>query len=541
MKKLSILLLAVYTDGMRNNLEEIGLGCLAGYLREKGYDVTLRSLNAFSPDHSLLADSRPDIVGFSLYTINKNSVYDFSRALKRMLPDVIICAGGSLPSYNGSRVLQECEAIDIVVRGEGEITFWELVERIACGARWDDIRGLTYRSGDRIVENENRPLIESIEALPQPARDLMVQNGAKIALISTSRGCNAKCSFCASQLFWKQWRGRSPQKVVDEIETIARQYGVRTFMIIDGSFEDPGPGLDRMLAIAREINGRGLRICYYANIRADFYRKASEEAMTLLKESGLCSACIGIESGNEADLKLYHKIASPAEIKLAVDLFRKYEINVEPGFINFNPYTTFDKLRQNIQFLEEYGFASNIMYVMTCAKLYQGTRLYERAASDRLISDEGKFGYQFLDNRVQRLLEFIQDYLLTDIKTRSACRAIDYYTTLRLTAIACYKRFFEGPEHQGAYQILKEYEQNHLVLFGKANRKVSQWFNQLISIAEAGWDETLARNASDQLLSQNDIVEMAFQFDRLKNIYNRNLLRHNMKYEVFLLDYLAGN
>lgn len=180
-----------------------------------------------------------------------------------------------------------------------------------------------------------------------------------VAQISTSRGCTGHCTFCAKQLFWAKWRGRSVANVVKEIEEIQKLYGIDAFYFIDSSLEDPDGGKKRLWDLINEILHRKLKIYFFANFRADFVRTASPELMRSLVSAGLCGACIGLESFNDDDLKLYGKIATAEDNHRIIKLFRQFDIHIQPGFININPYTTLDGLRQNIRSLKQYKMLCN--------------------------------------------------------------------------------------------------------------------------------------------------------------------------------------
>lgn len=352
---MKVTLLALYTEGMQLWQEEIGLCSLASFLRRAGYEVQLISYLESDIDYKEILDFKPDLLGISLYDINKNAAYRVSGKLRQLMPELFLCFGGNLPTYFDEGILEECKDVDFVIRGEGENVLLEVVSKSDLKASMREIKGVTFREGEQIIVNESQELICDLDSLPFPARDLLIQNHSKSAQISTSRGCKAKCTFCASQLFWKRWRGRSVKNIVDELEYIVNTYGIRTFNFIDGSFEDPGDDSDRLWQIAREIVDRKLFISYFCHMRAEFYKNASDEQLRLLKESGLCGVCTGLESGNKRDLRLYGKIANHYDMDRAIHIFNEYGINIEPGFINFNPYSTLEGLRENINFLKSTG------------------------------------------------------------------------------------------------------------------------------------------------------------------------------------------
>jgi radical SAM superfamily enzyme YgiQ (UPF0313 family) len=316
---------------MTQQIEDIGICCIGAFLRQKGYDAMLLRVKENMINYDKILAYAPNIIGMSVYNFSKESVYRVSEKIKQLLPDVFICVGGPFPTYSGTEMMEECPWIDFVVKGEGELTSWELVSQLPHidKENLETIKGLIYREENIIKVNENRPLIKDINSLPLPARDILRDNHLRTAQISGSRGCIAKCTFCVSGLFWKKWRGRDAITVVDEIEYIVNEYGVRAFNFCDASFEDPGGNLERIWEIARDIVRRQLNISYFADFRAEFQKKSTPGLIELLRDSGLCGACVGLESANEFDQKLYGKLATVEDNVKCVEMFRKYDINRE--------------------------------------------------------------------------------------------------------------------------------------------------------------------------------------------------------------------
>lgn len=535
--------MVLYCDGMRKNQEEIGISSIAACLREKGYRVTLMSVDEESMNSLKIKELEPDIVGIPVYEKNKEFAYDVMSSIKNLMPKVLTIVGGNLPTYWGRQMLKECEDIDYAIAGEGELAWLDIAHSYCSGKDIEQVNSLIYRKGGNICENQRQPLISNLDALPFPARDLLVQNRLKIAQISTSRGCFASCSFCASQLFWKRWRGRSIKHIVDEIEFLVKSYGISFFNIIDGSFEDPATDSERVYGIAKEIINRNLNIFYYVQLRAEFHKRASDELMQILKESGLSSVCIGMEAGNSEDLRLYNKIANLDDMNKMIARLRQYEINIEPGFINFNPYSTLERLKKNIDFLEKNMFACNIEYVTTPCKLYVGTSLHKKVQNDFI---EGKIRYAFReyvfqDNRVATLCEYVNLYTSREERLRDAFRAAGFYATRWLTAIACYKNMFQAEEHREALQVLLEYEAAHLSICNRLNHAVALWFGNLIELAENGWSETEADYISNTYLSIEYMEKTIIDFDQSRHRFNRKIIKIDLAYANKLLDFIFGS
>lgn len=514
MSKLKVLLAFIYNDGMTGTMEEIGISYIASVLRENDYDVMLLSENEKKLNYKSIIDYKPDVIGFTVYENSNESIQRVSEKINLILPDTIICIGGVYATYAGTEMLEECKAIDFSIKGEGEETFLELVEKIYSKGNYNNIKGIIYRENEEITENECRPLIEDLNTLPLAARDILAQKDMKIALISGSRGCCASCAYCATQLFWKKWRGRSVKSIVDEIELLVNKYQVRKFNFIDSSIEDPYTDLRRVTEIAHEIIKRNLQIAYYVDFRAEFSRKVDKHTMELLIQSGLYAACIGIESGNDEDLKLYNKIANVEDNYRIMDLFKEYGLRVSPGFINFNPYSTVDKLRQNLKFLSKYGFS--IKFIKKLA-IYKGTAIYNKVAADGLL-DSGKieYGYKYLDEDVAKLSNFIEEYCdILDTKYFKAAHFVDFYTDLYPIALYYYKRILKQVKADKALRALEEFMEDYRKEVYVFNTSFSCWINELLNITEMGWDYNKVKLCTTAMMSPDKFTDIVKRLDRL--------------------------
>jgi radical SAM superfamily enzyme YgiQ (UPF0313 family) len=525
---------------MMENLEDLGICFIASFLRQKGYEVILYRVNEVEVDFDKIVEQFPGIIGLPVYDVSKDSVARVIEKIKLLLPGIYICVGGPLPTYSHIEMMREFPLIDFAVRGEGELTFWELVSQLSIGDKknLENIKGLTYRDGEMIKANETRPLIRDINTLPMPARDILEDNGLKSASISTSRGCMGGCSFCISHLFWKKWRGRSVEKVLDEIEYITEKYNIKTFNFIDESIEDPGTDLKRLRDIARGIVKRRLNISYFGDIRSNFHRKATPELMELLKESGLCGVCVGIESANEPDMKLYGKLATIEDNIKIIQLLQNYEIIIQPGFINFNPYSTFDGLKKNIAFLEKYGFTCNLYYVVSRAIMYKGTYLYLKTKKDSLlITRESQYNenrYRFVDERIEHLYNHIDAYFSTIDKNFNADLIdLSYFSNGFLTLLNYLKRQFKLNKEIKGFNYVVQHENQNKQILADINHHAAQWFKKLLSLAENGWDAGKAGEISNTNLSPDYIKNSAAMLRKNEIRLNKILVKMNL--DTFLI------
>ncbi|PVX27126.1 MAG: hypothetical protein CW716_03900, partial [Candidatus Bathyarchaeum sp.] len=221
----------------------LGLGYLAAIIEENGYDVNIIDCQALrltvEDAKNELQKRKPDLVGFTSTTLTYKSALSIIRAAKEVLPDCLTVIGGSHVTFWDEEALKECPQLDIIVRGEGEVTFLELVKKIEKNEDFTNVIGTTCRKDGQIVVNSDRPHIEDLDSLPYPAFHLWPiehfnKYGKIIFPVMTSRGCTFWCDFCSAvRMFGRRYRMRSPQKVVDELEFLYKKYGQDQYTFYD--------------------------------------------------------------------------------------------------------------------------------------------------------------------------------------------------------------------------------------------------------------------------------------------------------------------
>lgn len=281
-----------------------------------------------------------------------------STFIRKQLPDTHLCCLGRCATIFYAHLLEN-GLCDSVIRGEIEITLLTLLGRLFNGNRWWETKGLAYRSEGRTLKTPARPATGNLDGLPWPDHSyLKMRRRYPIAPLSTSRDCHGKCTFCFGKLFReanpnnaRESRLRSPESVVDEIEHILGKYGVRQFYFVDDNFIPNGDeGVARAMKIARLIINRGLKLRFSMECRAD---AISMDVIKTLKLAGLQKVLIGFESGSEAVLKRYHKGLSVVDNLNAVNILKHAGVGVDPGFIMFDPWTSFEELQENLVFIEQ--------------------------------------------------------------------------------------------------------------------------------------------------------------------------------------------
>lgn len=392
--------------------ENIGMGYVTAALRRKGISVT--SLDAGVEGWNLSRSMREiqerpwRVLGLSL--ILPTMVRPAISLLRHLDRPGLVVLGGHTPSLAPQMVLKDAPRADVVVVGEGEITMVDLVSTFLQDKSWDSLAGLALRKDGDVVRTKPQPLIENLDDLAPPDRTYLSRVLARggDALISSSRGCYNACVFCSVGAFYRlspgpKWRGRSPGPVVDEIETLVRDYGAREIRFSDDNFIGPGQnGKERAAAIARELIQRRLPFRFEVSVRAD---DVDEDLFRLLKEAGLYRVFLGVEAGVDDVLRRFAKNVTVEENRRAVATLRRLGLEPYIGFMLFDPETTLNELIQNLAFLQEIrgrdGLVNSRLDLLNRLEVYEGTPVSARLrAEGRLLGNYLDYRYPFRDTGV---------------------------------------------------------------------------------------------------------------------------------------------
>jgi anaerobic magnesium-protoporphyrin IX monomethyl ester cyclase len=214
-------------------------------------------------------------------------------------------------------------AVDVVVRGEGELTIVELAQRIINQVGLNSADGVTYRHQGQIVQNPNRPFIQNLDELPFPAYKHYPLNkyrlfGKLFFSVITSRGCPFQCSFCTtSRIFGKQYRARSPKNIGHELDVLKREYNADSFTFYDDTLT-----LDkkRLFDICDEIKNRKINIPWDCQTRVD---QISEEILARMKATNCQQVFFGAESGCQTILDAVNKRTTVRQNEAAIKMAKK--------------------------------------------------------------------------------------------------------------------------------------------------------------------------------------------------------------------------
>lgn len=417
----------ILLDGdMVMSTEHLGVGYLVAVLRAANAECVVMEAPAVGDNQALIdriVGYEPDIVGLTLTTVGVVHATRFGTSLRQQLGSRgFLLAGGPLATHHGAKLLSTkgWEFLDGLVRGEGEIPILRLGEAIHTGSDLGTVPNLVYRLEDGVHQNPMIAALHDLDLLPDPARDQFEQHNGQLAYLrlSTSRGCTARCTFCNAPHArnrvgpGKLWRGASPKRIVDEIESLYRRYNFNTFDFVDSTFEDPGgspKAKARIGEIAQEIINRDLKIFYNCCMQAKNWTDDDAELINLLYRSGLEKVLVGIESGSDIGLRRWNKLSTAEDNKRVIRLLSDAGVYIAFGFISFHAWSTFEEIWENLNFLRTY-MGHNLRRYTTRLELYPGAEVIEQLRTAGLLTpayDEelNPFAYGFVDPRVERLAD----------------------------------------------------------------------------------------------------------------------------------------
>jgi anaerobic magnesium-protoporphyrin IX monomethyl ester cyclase len=337
-----------------DHLPPLGLLAIGGPLLDAGHHVEL--LDAEFGPMSLpmivgrAVAARPDavLIGHTGSTSAHPTVVALTRRLRAALPGVHLVYGGVYPTYHWREALDEDPHVDVIVRGEGEVTAVRLAAALAAGAPLDTIPGLAYRAADgRPHATPAAPVITDLDAQRVgweliDHRRYRYWGGKRAVVVQFSRGCPHRCTYCGQRGFWTTWRHRDPQAFADEIARLHREHGVEVFNFAD---ENPSAARKPWEAFLRALVAHDLDLTLVGSTRADDIVRDTD-ILHLYKRAGFERFLLGMESPDAATLKLVRKGGTTTKDREAIRLLRQHGIlSMATWVVGFEEETPRDLLR----------------------------------------------------------------------------------------------------------------------------------------------------------------------------------------------------
>jgi anaerobic magnesium-protoporphyrin IX monomethyl ester cyclase len=380
-----------------STMPTLGLLSIGAVLEKEGIDVGIVPSDVlglgWKDIEKRIRTEEPDIIGITGTTENRFQAFRLIRLARKVRPEALIIMGGPHASMAAEDTLSHIRELDIVVRGEGELTTLEIcrayekigMERTCLRRNLAAIDGITFRGDGEIVSTPARAPIADLDTLPFPAFHLVPfgKYNFKIEVpghgllqavnIMASRGCPFDCNFCATPINWgRHVRMRSPENIVREIEEHVRDRGARVIFFYDDTFNSSPK---RVEAICDLILERKLDIFWRAEVRLDLIDRPLLEKM---KKAGLFHISFGVEAGSErVRREIIHKKIEIADFHNLIGWCLELGIIPNVFFIFSHPTETWEEAQESVKIIESYR--GKVESSVAILHVYPGTPLEKTA------------------------------------------------------------------------------------------------------------------------------------------------------------------
>jgi len=331
-------------------------------------------------------EMRPDLVGISLTTVALQASIAITRAVRKQLPSVPAVWGGIEPTIEPERCLEHA---DMVCMGEGEEVMVELCDRLDSNRDYADVRNLWVKRDGEIVRNPLRPLVADLDNLPfpdySPEHNILLEEGMRREYgfdvydneydSMTARGCPFACTFCCNSQLHKLYPGqprvrrRSVRNVIEELRQAKERFGIEYVRFNDDVFTDDVEWLEEFARQYREHVG----LPFWCNTHPAY---SDLDALRFIKEAGVHSVTMGIQSGSERILRQFYARPTKSEkiIETAATMAR-IGISANYDIITNNPFETDDDCRDTFDLLLSLPKPMRLNGGMTELSLFPNTRI----------------------------------------------------------------------------------------------------------------------------------------------------------------------
>lgn len=355
----------------------LGLLSIGTELKKNGFDVQIIDMRLGVSDSFLLnsiSDIEPLAVGISCNGDNLRDANRVSQLLKKEFPNLFIAIGGHYATFKDLAVLKSSRA-DCVVRGEGEITFSEVVKCLDKKASISTVKGISVIERDQVVRTPSRPFLNDFQVPDRKLVDtkeygkIFEEFGKRPRIhMETSRGCFNHCVFCAYSPFWRfKFRGKRPKLAISEL-TECYSLGFDLIEFCDGTFS---ADLSRAKKICKEIIRNSLQIDWTCETRCDC---VDEELLNIMEKAGCKKIFYGVESLCQRTLNGIQKNLSVEDVKRAIKKTLNTTIKPSISMILGLPFDTHKTLKKSLEYV--LSLAGIVEIEFNSLVLIPGSRLH---------------------------------------------------------------------------------------------------------------------------------------------------------------------
>ena len=368
----------------------LGLLYIATYLRDSGLDVDIKVIDSNVMDWGwedyelYLREEKPDLIGLGSFT---PSIFDAHRTLeliKKCLPESTTVMGGVHATLYPKETLSN-RYTDIVVAGEAEISFKELVEAIINKkTTFDQIDGVSYKNNGKLIVSKSKAVVMDLDLLPPPDRTFLpyekytcvIGKEGILATVMSSRGCPHECTYCNSPS--SGYRYRSPMNIIKELEQV-QALGISEVLFFDDMFNLKKKNVYELCELMKERN-MTINWSFRGTIKG-----IDDNFLKIVKSAGCERIQFGVESSSDELLKKLKKNLTVKAIREAIRLCKKNKITTVGNFLIGLPDDTEKTIKGTFAFAESLPL-DFVQYSVLIP--YPFTEIYEVGIKDGLISHD---------------------------------------------------------------------------------------------------------------------------------------------------------
>ncbi len=467
--------------GMKHRLLPVGLGYIVTAAKNAGFDFDLLDIELHHYEDEdierFIRTHGYDVIAFGCMVSQYRWAKRFIRMVKEYQPHCTIIVGNSVGS-SCPELLMDNAPVDIIVRGEGDVTIVELLDAIKRGIALspvprdhkpqrmplldlktqkapDDgaVEGILFRTTDgTIIDNGPRKAIPKVDEIPWPDWDifeierylelghhsvqqttLYPREKAVPFPVNTARGCIFKCTFC-HYVFWHDpYRHRSPESVIGEMRRNKEKWGGNYFNLQDElSFYKVGP-TEKFLDALLEAN---LDIHFTCSTRSDLFGRRDtpfEDRLRVARKlfrAGCVYSSFGLESADPTILEAMNKRVTPEHVAEHVRVLQEAEVPVAPSIIIGYPQETVETIRATYDFCINLGLYPSSGYLLPMP----ATGMWDYAVKNGFIPDADAYLSNITERQdlVLNMTRLPDEVILEEVE--AGCQRANMALGLNLTA-----------------------------------------------------------------------------------------------------------
>lgn len=339
------------------------------------------------PMNEIFKSNDSEIFGITATTYTRFEAINIAKCIKKIHPDSWVIAGGVHFMHCAEDTLQKVPEIDILVRGEAEITIVELANSLNRRQDLGKIKGITYRKNGKVIRNPDQILFEDLDSLPFYSKfsweeypEYLFGYPERIPAISimSSRGCPFNCIFCSKA--GMKYRLRNAKIVVDEMEFLKDKFDIQGINFLDLTFTS---NPRHVRAVCQEMINRKVNLKWWCESRANI----PLDLLDLIKQAGCVSLVVGVESGSP---RILSRISKGISIEQVINFCKKCRdigIIVTPYFMFSHPDETKEDVKQTLDLIDKLEkFTASCSFQPTM--IFPGTELEKIAYSSGILPND---------------------------------------------------------------------------------------------------------------------------------------------------------